>query len=250
VRYQVEKVEDVFGETQWVPVKKKEGTLPRPVTIKRTRLADELPMQEQIRKEVQAFCDRRSMRPEKDVQVHPSMIHYVRAKYGIEDKDDLTAHLRLSSQLHGDSTAFAFLTEKRIFELFSLSEPPEKENQEIFSSIDGEEKIEGRRVLFTLKSGVTTMNRSHANEMIETFPSIHRQTRSPIVIGLFYGENDRGNGHAESVVEKTGNYVHLLVGEPLYEYITGVRNARAQIDQLIKKTVADFFNQQPSLDFT
>lgn len=224
-------------------------TGPREVTIERTSLVDELPgaSKEQVTDLVHRFCQRRINRVDElvspdAVRASPFLLMWTAAAYGLSSPRALAEHQQLGSLVHGDATAWADLMNKIYNTVFAFKQPPEKKCQEIFSSIDGEREIEGRRILFSFKSGPLTMNRSHANEMINTFPAIHRQTNSPIVLGLEYGDCERGNGEAEKVIRDTsGNDVHLLVGKPFFEYVTGVRDAYGKLGRLIAGAASEFY---------
>jgi hypothetical protein len=92
----------------------------------------------------------------------------------------------------------------------------------------------------TYKSGPWTMNQSHANEMIANFPGIHDQTGCDIVIGITYGKRERVNNKPELVMRGTGSYVHTLVGQHLWEFITGVEDAHLSIYDAIRTAQRQF----------
>lgn len=100
--------------------------------------------------------------------------------------------------------------------------------------------MRGKRYLASYKSGPWTMNQAHANEMINRFPEIHRKSGCPLIIGIFYGRRESVNNKPGLVMSRTGPYVHTLVGQNLWEFVTGVQNAHLEVFRAIRKAQAEF----------
>jgi hypothetical protein len=92
----------------------------------------------------------------------------------------------------------------------------------------------------TLKAGPWTMNQAHANEMIGAFPQVHDRTGCDLIIGITYGKRDRVNNKPGLVKRETGDYVHVLVGSDLWEFVTGVQDAHLCIFEAIREAQREF----------
>ena len=152
----------------------------------------------------------------KDVNINPFLMLAMSPAYNIFSPYEAAEYAQNTKLPHGDATAFGRFVEEAIFPIFGATYPNEKpegrdeisarrEEARLFSPIDGEITVEGRRYLMTYKSGPWTMNQSHANEMIANFPSIHDQTGCDIIIGITYGTPDRVNNKPRLVMDRTGN---------------------------------------------
>jgi hypothetical protein len=230
-------------------------TPPR-VTLARTTLLDYMPdrLFEEMVVVTQALIERRFATMQrltsvasKEVNINPFLMLAMAPAYNIFTPFEVAEYAQNAKMPHGDATAFGRFVEERIFPIFGSARPPEKVSATIdnaqsrlFSSIDAELNVEGTRYLATYKSGPWTINQSHAHEMIANFPQIHEQTGCDIVIGITYGSRDRVNNKPRYVERETGPFVHTLVGQDLWEFITGVRDAHLSAFHAIKEAQRRF----------
>lgn len=176
-----------------------------------------------------------------DVNINPFLMLALAPAYNIFSPFEAAEYAQIAKLPHGDATAFGRYVEEKIFPIFGAARPPEKtENPRLFSSIDQELTVDGKRYLMTLKSGPWTMNQSHANEMIQTFPEIYAQTGCEVIIGITYGKRDRVNNKPALVRANTGEYVHVLVGQHLWEFVTGVERAHLEVFGAIRAAQREF----------
>ncbi|WP_159793543.1 PmeII family type II restriction endonuclease [Puerhibacterium puerhi] len=176
-----------------------------------------------------------------DVNINPFLMLAMAPAYNLYSPFEVAEYTQNAKMFHGDATAFGKYVEKHIFELFGVKEPPEKRQlKSEWSPIDAEITVEGERYLTTWKSGPWTMNQSHANEMIQRFPNIHKATGCNIILGIFYGKHDSLNNKPALVARETGEYFHVLVGKDLWEFVTGVRNAHMEVYRAIREAQSRF----------
>lgn len=187
----------------------------------------------------------------KDVNINPFLMLAMSPAYNIFSPYEAAEYAQNAKLPHGDATAFGKFVEDGIFPIFGATHPAEKPrgradaqarpgDARLFSPIDGEITVEGHRYLMTYKSGPWTMNQSHANEMVANFPEVHARTSCDIIIGITYGTRERVNNKPGLVMERTGSYVHTLVGRPLWEFITGVENAHLEVLRAIRAAQRQF----------
>lgn len=229
---------------------------PPVVTLRRQTLAEKMGPQdyEQVVEVTRALIERRflSMQALNDVasnqvNINPFLMLAMAPAYNIFSPFEAAEYAQNAKMPHGDATAFGRFVEEKIFPIFGAIQPPEKMTRQVnptaaklFSPIDGQIEANGTRYLATYKSGPWTMNQSHANEMIQNFPEIYEQTGCDIIIGITYGKKERLNNKPALVQRNTGNYVHILVGQDLWEFVTGVENAHLEIFNAIKEAQRRF----------
>jgi hypothetical protein len=236
------------------------ATVPPVLDLRRTSLAETMPDDRyaQLVAVTRDFLDRRFATTQRlvdvastDVNLNPFLMLAMAPAYNIFSPYEAAEYAQNAKLPHGDATAFGRFVEEQIFPIFGSQPPAEKplgraatrahpEAARLFSSIDAEIYVEGRRYLMTYKSGPWTMNQSHANEMIANFPGIHAQTECDIIIGITYGKRDRVNNKPELVMSQTGSYVHTLVGRDLWEFITGVAKAHLAVYNAIRAAQRQF----------
>jgi hypothetical protein len=176
-----------------------------------------------------------------DINVNPFLMLAMAPAYNIFSPFEVAEYEQNSKLPHGDSTAFGKYTEDGIFPIFGAKQPPEKKTQKtLWSPIDIEMVIGGTRFLLTLKSGPWTMNQSHANEMVASFPDVHAATGAQIIIGITYGTAQSLNNKPAIVMANTGDYVHTLVGRELWEFVTGVKDAHKVVFLAIRQAQREF----------
>jgi Type II restriction endonuclease EcoO109I len=227
-----------------------EATLPPP--LRRSVLLDEMP-EEQFLKVVEAtrgLLDRRFAVAKrlvdvasKDVNVNPFLMLAMAPAYNIYSPYEVAEYAQNAKLPHGDSTAFGKFVEVNIFSIFGSKEPDEKHDvatKAMFSPIDADLTVEGTRYFLSYKSGPWTMNQSHASEMRHRFPEIKELTGCDVIIGIFYGRRDRLNNKPALVRRNTGPYVHTLVGQELWEFVTGVKDAHLWVFKAIRVAQREF----------
>lgn len=220
------------------------------MTLARSQLEQEMPpaQYEAVKAETLDLLNRRlekvqSMRSvlSKDVNINPFLMLAMAPAYNIYSPLEAASYAQMTKLPHGDATAFGRFVEDRIFPHFGVTDPPEKvQEKDLWSSIDKAIVVEGRRYLMTLKSGPWTMNQSHANEMVAAFPEVHRRFGADVVIGIYYGAPGRVNNKPKYVQDRTGDYVHVLVGQQLWEFVTGVKDAHLKVLDAIQDAQKDF----------
>lgn len=217
--------------------------------LARQTLADEMPplIYEAVVKESLSFIERRfaSMQETRVVSeknnLNPFLMLLMAPAYNVFSPFEVAEYLQNAKMPHGDATAFGKFVETNIFPLFDVTSPPEKAvDKDVFSPIDAEITVDGNRYLTSWKSGPWTMNQSHANEMLGRFPTIHTQTGCDIVLGIIYGTEKQLNNKPALVRRGTGDYVHVLVGAELWEFVTGVRDAHMKILDAIREAQGRF----------
>lgn len=230
--------------------------VPPKVTLQRQSLVEKMaPSQfEEVVKVTKQLIERRfaTMLSLNDVassqvNINPFLMLAMAPAYNIFSPFEAAEYAQNAKMPHGDATAFGRFVEERIFPIFGAVTPAEKVSARVdpvaanlFSPIDGEINADGVRYLSTYKAGPWTMNQSHANEMILNFPKIHEQTGCDIIIGITYGKRERLNNKPGLVERNTGPYVHTLVGQDLWEFITGVENAHLEVFLAIKEAQRRF----------
>lgn len=222
------------------------------VTIARSPLLDEMP-DDQYQQIVEVTLDLLNRRLTKatqmidvasaDVNINPFLMLALAPAYNIFSPFEAAEYAQMAKLPHGDATAFGRYVEDKIFPVFGVHPPPEKfedATKNLWSSIDRELVVNDKRYLLTLKSGPWTMNQSHANEMSDAFPTIHESTGCDIIIGITYGKRSSLNNKPQLVINRTGPYVHTLVGKELWEFVTGVRDAHIVVFHAIQDAQARF----------
>ncbi|MBF4163489.1 PmeII family type II restriction endonuclease [Nocardioides acrostichi] len=223
-----------------------------PVTIARESLLEEMPEHqfEAIAEMTLGLLNRRLDKVQKmtdvassDVNINPFLMLALAPAYNIFSPFEAAEYAQMAKLPHGDATAFGRFVEDKIFPIFDVRLPAEKtakHTSTVWSSIDREITVDGRRILMTLKAGPWTMNQSHAHEMAQNFPAVHEATGCDIVIGIYYGKRTSVNNKPLMVRGRTGPYVHTLVGKDLWEFVTGVRDAHIAVFRAIKEAQARF----------
>lgn len=217
-------------------------------SIARTTLAPRMDdeVYQKVVLESYAFIERRfqsmqELRRVEAVNLNPFLMLLMAPAYNTFSPFEVAEYLQNAKMPHGDATAFGKFIEARIFPLFGVSNPPEKLADRIrYSPIDAEITVEGKRYLTSWKSGPWTMNQAHANEMILRFPDIHDASGCHIVLGIIYGTENQLNNKPALVRKNTGDFVHVLVGAELWEFVTGVKDAHMQILDAIRKAQSMF----------
>lgn len=187
------------------------------------------------------FNKMRALQSVEDYQLNIFLLLMMAPAYNINSPYDLAEHLQTGEMPHGDSTGFGKFVENHILPIFGVEEVPEKRRdqpratRDLFSPIDAQMTIENTFYYTTWKAGPWTMNQSHANEMISSFPIIHEQTGSDIILGVFYGRYEQLNNKPALVRRGTGGYFHTLVGKDLWEFITGYENAHIHVLEAIRE---------------
>lgn len=177
----------------------------------------------------------------KDVNINPFLMLAMAPAYNIYSPLEAAEYAQMTKLPHGDATAFGRFVEDNVFPIFGVVDVPEKLKQKsLYSPIDKQLVVDGRRYLMALKSGPWTMNQSHANEMIGCFPRIRRATSSDLIIGIYYGSRSKLNNKPRLVRDATGPYVHPLVGKELWEFVTGVRDAHLEVFAAIQAAQVQF----------
>ena len=226
---------------------------PRPTKFKRKKLAHTLDREifNSIVKETESLLERRFTMLAEDfddiskTNFNPLLLLIVAPVYNIYSPFEIAERLQLQKAFHGDDTAFGKFAEAKILPLFGAKEPLKKKDEKsknVWSPIDCEIDIEGKRHLFSLKSGPWTMNQTHAAEMHAQFPVIHEETKAPILIGIFYGRYGNLNNKPELVRQRLGDpdWFDYLVGKDFWEFVTGVKDVHKEIFQAIRKAQKAF----------
>ena len=217
--------------------------------VSRSALVDTMPPDkyEAIVAESLAFIERRfsSMQQTRGVSeknnLNPFLMLLMAPAYNIFSPFEVAEYLQNAKMPHGDATAFGKFVEDRIFPLFGVTAPPEKAlDRDLFSPIDAQLVVDGSRYLASWKSGPWTMNQSHANEMREQFPRVNEKTGCDIILGIIYGTEKQLNNKPALVRRTTGDYVHILVGADLWQFVTGVRDAHMSILAAIREAQSRF----------
>lgn len=217
-------------------------------SLARRELLDEMPADryEAIVEETLHLIERRfaSMQKLRDVRalnINPFLMLAMAPAYNIYSPFEAAEYMQYAKMPHGDATAFGKFVEDRVFPLFGVGSPIEKQQQpNLYSAIDAEMTVDGVRYLTTWKSGPWTMNQAHANEMSASFPAIHQARREPIILGIFYGTHEQLNNKPALVRRNSGDYFHVLVGAELWEFVTGVRDAHMKVLDAIREAQARF----------
>lgn len=216
--------------------------------LRRDDLLDEMPRDQfdRVVKQALGLIERRfeTMRTLVTVaqtNINPFLMLAMAPAYNIFSPLEAAEYMQNAKLPHGDSTAFGKFVEDRIFPIFGVIPVDEKKTEAtLYSAIDGGLTVEGESFLATWKSGPWTMNQSHANEMIASFPRIHEATGKRLLLGIFYGRDSQLNNKPALVRRNTGDYFHVLVGADLWEFITGVREAHMTILRAIREAQRQF----------
>lgn len=218
--------------------------------LKRKHLKSKMPVEkfDEIVDETDKLLERRLKKVRElidaessDVNVNPFLMLMLAPAYNIFSPFEAAEHVQNSKLHQGDATAFGKFVETKILPHFGAGDPfAKKRDASLYSPIDLETTVDGQRYLVSLKAGPRTMNKAHANEMVDKFPEIHRRTKAQIIIGIVYGKRERLNNKPAEVEKGTGDYTHTLVGRELWEFMTGVRNAHKEIFRAIKTAQARF----------
>ena len=185
-----------------------------------------------------------------DVNLNPFLMLALAPAYNIFSPFEAAEYLQNSKLHHGDATAFGKFIEDKILPPFGVSRPAEKdEDPHLYSPIDVETTVDGKRYLLSLKSGPWTMNQAHANEMINRFPEIHDRTGDSLIIGIVYGTRERLNNKPQLVERGTGDYTHTLIGHEFWEFVTGVRDAHKEIFRAIRAAQGKFSDRHGGQTF-
>lgn len=221
-----------------------------PLDLRRNRLRAQMPADrfDQVVERTRALLDGRLSKVQAmtdvastDVNINPFLMLALAPAYNIFSPFEAAEYAQIAKLPHGDATAFGRYVEEKVFPIFGTRKPPEKaKNPRVYSSIDQELTVDRKRYLLTLKSGPWTMNQAHANEMIQTFPEIRAQSGCDLIIGITYGKKDRINNKPQLVRANTGDYVHVLVGQDLWEFVTGVRHAHLEVFRAIREAQRRF----------
>lgn len=173
--------------------------------------------------------------------INPFLMLAMAPAYNIFSPFEAAEYLQNAKMPHGDATAFGKFVEDCLFPIFGVIPVDEKKTEKtLYSAIDGRLTVEGTPYLATWKSGPWTMNQSHANEMVRTFPEIHALTGDTIILGIFYGTPRQLNNKPAYVHQRTGGYFQVLIGSELWEFITGVRDAHMEVLRAIRKAQQQF----------
>jgi len=176
-----------------------------------------------------------------DVNINPFLMLALAPAYNIFSPFEAGEYVQNAKLHHGDATAFGKFIEDKILPPFGVTTPSEKaRSKSLYSPIDIEITVEGKRYLMSLKSGPWTINQSGANEMASSFPEIHKRSGADLIIGIVYGTRSRLNNKPKLVEDATGTYVHTLVGSEFWEFVTGVKDAHKEIFRAIRSAQARF----------
>ncbi|HET7507659.1 MAG TPA: PmeII family type II restriction endonuclease [Solirubrobacterales bacterium] len=227
--------------------------------LRRRSLKKKMPVAtfNEIVNETEALLERRLAKVQElvdaessDVNLNPFLMLMLAPAYNIFSPFEAAEHVQNAKLHQGDATAFGKFVETKILPHFGAAGPFEKKSEKsLFSPIDLETEVEGKRYLVSLKAGPRTMNKAHANEMVDKFPGIHERTGAAIIIGIVYGKRGRLNNKPKEVEAGTGDYTHTLVGREFWEFMTGVRNAHEEIFRAIKAAQARFSSKHEGQTF-
>ena len=225
----------------------------RPIKFKRKELAPTLDREifNSIVKETESLLARRFEKLAEDfddiskTNFNPFLLLITAPVYNTFSPFEVAERLQLGKAFHGDDTAFGKFAEGEILPLFGAIEPTEKKQEAtktIWSPIDCEIQIEGKRHLFSLKSGPWTMNQTHANEMVTSFPAVHEHSGAPILIGIFYGRYENLNNKPDVVRNGVGDpeWFDYLVGRDFWEFVSGVKDVHKEIFKAIRTAQRQF----------
>lgn len=240
--------EQLFGQEENRMQTRHEQELVEQSQLSRRTLDDEMPEDkfEAIVEESLRFIERRfkSMQEivdAKQLNINPFLMLAMAPAYNIFSPFEAAEYMQNTKMPHGDSTAFGKFVEDKIFPIFGVRPPTEKSaSTTLYSPIDAEITVEGKRYLTTWKSGPWTMNQSHAHEMIQSFPKIYSETQCDIILGIFYGRTRQLNNKPALVTARTGKYFHVLVGSELWEFVTGVKEAHMKVLDAIREAQSRF----------
>ncbi|MEK6372920.1 MAG: PmeII family type II restriction endonuclease [Acidobacteriota bacterium] len=239
--------------------------------FKRNELATKLPAAifNEIVSETKDLLDRRfeSLTQDFDdiskTNFNPFLLLITAPVYNIFSPFEVAERLQLAKAFHGDDTAFGKFAEDRILPLFGSCIPDEKTTErssrvrggaassELWTPVDCNMVIEGKRHLFSVKSGPWTMNQDHANAMIDKFPRIHEATGANIFIGITYGRYSNLNNKPELVASRMGHpeWFDYLVGRDFWEYVSGVRDVHKHVFKAIRKAQKVFADEHKDTTF-
>jgi hypothetical protein len=239
--------------------------------FRRKKLANELPdtVHESIVRETKSLLDRRfaSLVTDFDdiskTNFNPFLLLITAPVYNIFSPFEVAERLQLAKAFHGDDTAFGKFAEERILPLFGSCRPDEKATEradrsgrgarssELWTPIDCSMDIEGKRHLFSVKSGPWTMNQDHANAMMDKFPAIHKETGANIFIGITYGRYANLNNKPEIVATRMGHpeWFDYLVGRDFWEYVSGVKDVHRYIFTAIREAQKLFAEEHRDTTF-
>ncbi len=222
----------------------------RPRKFRRKKLATKLDDEtvKSIVTETRSFLDRRfkhlaeEFQDIADTNFNPFLLLITAPVYNIFSPLEVAERLQLGKAFHGDDTAFGRFGEEKLLPLFGAKEPPEKAKKAAWEPIDRELTVEGRRYLISVKSGPWTMNQSHANAMIDKFPTIYKETGCPILIGIMYGRYENLNNKPALVEGALGapDWFDYLMGRDFWEFVSGVKDVHKQIFKAIRLAQREF----------
>lgn len=221
----------------------------------RKKLADKLDplIFEKIVIETRALLDRRfeSLAVDFDdiskTNFNPLLLLITAPVYNLQSPFEVAERLQLAKAYHGDDTAFGKFGEEKLLPLFGVRPIELKKSKtaavkELWSPVDAEAAIEGKDYFMSIKSGPWTMNQSHANEMIKSFPQVHKETGKKVFIGLLYGTRSQLNNKPELVARSIGHpdWFDYLVGRECWEFISGVKDVHREIYKAIRQAQKEF----------
>jgi len=185
---------------------------------------------------------------------NPFLLLITAPVYNIFSPYEVAERLQLAKAYHGDDTAFGRLAEERFLNVLGARAPAEKGDpakKALWSPIDLEAEIDGKRYLFSIKAGPWTMNQSHANEMIHRFPELRAQTGANIIIGITYGRYASLNNKPGLVDRELGHpeWFDFLAGKDLWEFVSGVRDVHHDLFQAIRRAQKRFADEHFEMTF-
>lgn len=167
------------------------------------------------------------------------LLRLVRSVHRLDTVDSVVSYL-VDGRLHaGEETAYGWLVDLFLPNLFGASTPPEREDEyrwEGYKEIDKEvlrpNPGTGRRQrhMISLKSGPWTINDTMAREMHENVEGLQKYGVEPIVYGVTYGRREQlSNKPAIVKGDFPDEKVAILVGREFWDWLAQYENAHLDI---------------------
>jgi hypothetical protein len=235
------------------PLPLSEATRPR--RFKRASLSGTLPSEKltQFENETFDFLERRFQTLANDfddiskTNFNPFLLLITAPVYNIYSPFEVAERLQFGKAFHGDDTAFGRLAEDKFLKILGAKTPLEKKSptktiRDLWSPIDLELDVEGKRYLMSIKAGPWTMNQSHATEMIGNFAQLHAETGANIIIGITYGRYKNLNNKPSLVQRGLGSpgWYDFLIGRDFWEFVSGVEGVHRHIFAAIRRAQRRF----------
>lgn len=245
------------------PLPLSEATRPR--RFKRTALQSKLTegLAKKFEEETFEFLARRFKTLAEDfddiskTNFNPFLLLITAPVYNIFSPFEVAERLQFAKAFHGDDTAFGRMAEEKFLNIIGATPPPEKKSKDaderrLWSPIDLQAEIEGKRFLMSIKAGPWTMNQTHASEMIANFRKLHESTGANIIIGITYGRYKNLNNKPALVARELGNpdWYDFLVGKDFWEFVSGVEGVHKEIFAAIREAQRRFAKEHSDETFS